>query len=98
MQPRPFRRIEPFWRDVRFLQSVGQIAFVLLALAVGAWLVSNLNTSLEARGLDLGFGFLRRTAGFALTEGAGMVRTDPYWRAYVVGLINSLSVTRVGLG
>jgi len=97
MHPPPLRRIEPFWRDVRFLQAAGQIAFILVALALAAWLISNLNTALEARGLDLGFGFLRRNAGFALTEGPGMARTDPYWRAYVVGLINSLSVIIVGL-
>ncbi len=91
------RRIEPFWRDLRFLQVAGQIAFILVALGVAAWLLSNLNQALEARGLDLSFTFLRRTAGFAITEGPGMARTDPYWRAYVVGLVNTLNVVLAGL-
>lgn len=91
------RRIEPFWRDLRFLQVAGQIAFLLVALGAAAWLLSNLNQALEARGLDLSFTFLRRTAGFAITEGPGMARTDPYWRAYVVGLVNTLNVVLAGL-
>jgi general L-amino acid transport system permease protein len=91
------RRIEPFWRDLRFLQVAGQIAFILVALGAAAWLLSNLNQALEARGLDLSFTFLRRTAGFAITEGPGMARTDPYWRAYVVGLVNTLNVVLAGL-
>lgn len=91
------RRLEPFWRDLRFLQIAGQVVFVVLAATVAAWLISNLNDALQARGLDLSFTFLRRTAGFAITEGPGMARNEPYWRAYVVGLINSLSVIGLGL-
>jgi len=91
------RRIEPFWRDLRFLQVAGQIAFILVALGIAAWLLSNLSQALEARGLDLSFTFLRRTAGFAITEGPGMARTDPYCRAYVVGLVNTLNVVLAGL-
>ena len=93
----PSRSFEPFWRDVRVLRVADQIAFTLAALAVAAWLVSNLNQALEARGLDLSFSFLRRTAGFAITQGPGMVRTDPYWKAFLVGLANSLSVILAGL-
>lgn len=95
-RPTP-RRLEPFWRDLRFLQAAGQVAFILLMAAAAGWLISNLNQALEARGLDLSFTFLRRTAGFAITEGPGMARNEPYWRAYVVGLINSLSVIGLGL-
>ena len=91
------RNLEPFWRDVRVQRAAGQIAFLLAALAVGVWLISNLNKALEARGLDLSFSFLRRTAGFAITQGPGTVRTDPNWKAYLVGLANSLSVILAGL-
>jgi len=91
------RRLEPFWRDVRVLRAAGQAAFLLAALAIAAWLISNLNQALDARGLDLSFSFLRRTAGFAITQGPGTVRTDPNWRAYLAGLANSLSVVLTGL-
>ncbi len=91
------RTLEPFWRDVRVLRAAGQIAFLLAALAVAAWMASNLNKALEARGLGLSFSFMRRTAGFAITQGPGMVRTDPNWKAYLVGLANSLSIILAGL-
>ena len=93
----PWRSIEPFWRDIRVLRVAGQIIFVLGMVAVAAWLISNLRQSLDARGLDLSFSFLNRTAGFAITQGPGMVRTDPFWMAYLVGLANSLSVILAGL-
>jgi len=92
-----WRSIEPFWRDVRVLRVAGQIVFVLALLAAAAWLVSNLQQALDARGLDLSFSFLNRTAGFAITQGPGMVRTDPFWKAFLVGLANSLSVILAGL-
>jgi general L-amino acid transport system permease protein len=88
---------EPPWRDVRVLRVAGQIAFVLALGSAVAWLGANLQNALDARGLDLSFAFLQRTAGFAITQGPGMVRTDPFWRAYVVGLVNSLSVILAGL-
>jgi general L-amino acid transport system permease protein len=91
------RSLEPFWRDVRVLRAAGQIGFLLAALALAAWLISNLNQALEARGLDLSFSFLRRTAGFAITQGPGTVRTDPNWKAYLAGLANSLSIILAGL-
>ena len=97
MGDRPWRGIEPFWRDVRVLRVAGQVVFVLALLGVVAWLASNLQQALDARGLDLSFSFLRRTAGFAITQGPGMVRTDPFWKAYLVGLANSMSVILVGL-
>ena len=97
MSTRSWRNIEPFWRDVRVLRVAGQVAFVLALVAAAAWLISNLQNALDARGLDLSFAFLRRTAGFAITQGPGMVRTDPFWKAFLVGLANSLSVILAGL-
>jgi general L-amino acid transport system permease protein len=97
MTSRSWRSIEPFWRDVRFLRVAGQIVFVLALIAIGAWLISNLQHALDARGLDLSFSFLRRTSGFAITQGPGTVRTDPFWKAYLAGLANSLSIILAGL-
>jgi general L-amino acid transport system permease protein len=85
------------WRDVRFLQVVAQAAFVVLVFLAGRWLIGNLLETLSARGLDLSFTFLRRTAGFAIGEGLPMDRTDTFLRAFTVGLANSLRVIGVGL-
>ena len=94
---RPLHAAPAFWRDIRFLQAAAQVLFLLLVLAAGGWLVGNLLETLDARGMDLGFSFLRRTAGFAISEGLPMERTDTFLRAFVVGLVNSLRVISLGL-
>ena len=94
---RPFPPAPAFWRDIRFLQATAQALFLLLVLAAGGWLVGNLLETLDARGMDLSFSFLRRTAGFAIGEGLPMDRSDTFLRAFVVGLVNSLKVISLGL-
>ena len=86
-----------FWRDTRFLQALAQAIFVILVLLAGRWLIVNLLTSLDERGLDLSFSFFQRTAGFGIGEGLPFERTDTFWRAYVVGLTNSIRVIVFGL-
>jgi general L-amino acid transport system permease protein len=86
-----------FWRDTRFLQALAQAIFVILVLIAGQWLIGNLMTSLDERGLDLNFRFFQRTAGFGIGEGLPFERTDTYWRAYVVGFVNSIRVIVFGL-
>jgi general L-amino acid transport system permease protein len=61
------------------------------------WLIVNLFNSLEERGLDLSFSFFQRTAGFGIGEGLPFERTDSFWRAYVVGFVNSVRVVIFGL-
>jgi general L-amino acid transport system permease protein len=97
MQGSATRRLTRLLRDDRALKIAGQLAFLALVAALAAWLIGNLNDALDARGLSLSFSFLRRTAGFAITEGPGMERTESFWRAYQVGVVNSLSVVSAGL-
>jgi general L-amino acid transport system permease protein len=86
-----------FWRDTRFLQALAQAIFVVLVLIAVRWLIGNLLNSLEERGLDLSFRFFQRTAGFGIGEGLPFERTDSFWRAYVVGFVNSVRVVIFGL-
>lgn len=86
-----------FWRDIRFLQALGQALFLLLLVLAGRWLIGNLLTALDSRGLSLSFEFLQRTAGFGIGEGLPFERTDSFWYAYVVGVVNSLRVILIGL-
>ena len=48
------RSAVPFWRDERVLKVLGQIAFVVLVLAMGWWALSNY----RERGLKFSFSFL----------------------------------------
>jgi len=86
------------WRDLRFLQALAQAAFLVLLFFAGRWLIANLLTNLDARGLGLSFSFLNRVAGFTVADEAlPLERTDTYRFAYVVGLVNTLMVVVLGL-
>jgi len=87
----------PLWRDIRVLRVAAQAVFVVFVVMLGAWLISNLLNALDTLGLNLGFGFMQRTSGIRVSEGPTLVRSDPYWRAYVVGVVNSVRVISIGL-
>jgi general L-amino acid transport system permease protein len=87
----------PFYRDVRIIAIMAQIAFVILIGLLFWWLFSNMIAGLRAARIPLGFGFLRQTAGFALGEGIPFQPTDPYSRALLVGIVNTLRVAVLGI-
>lgn len=87
------------WSDPRFRAIVWQVVIVGL-LAAGIWyLVSNTATNLEQRRIATGFSFLGTTAGIPIGE--HLVPYDPsvhtYGRAILVGILNTLMVTVVGV-
>jgi len=91
------RRAVPLWRDVRILRILSQVAFVVL-VAVGAGvLYSNMMHGLRSRGLGGSFGFLELEAGFDVGEGIAYDASDSYARAFLVGVVNTLRVTVVGI-
>jgi general L-amino acid transport system permease protein len=76
---------------------IGQLLALLAISLLIFWLWSNLNQNLQILGLKPGFSFLNYQAGFEIGETAIPYRpTQNYWRALLVGLLNSLRV--VGLG
>lgn len=88
----------PLWRDVRFLRVAGQVGFVLILVVLASYLYGNLTQNLTRRGLLGGFDFLRVTAGFHIPY--SVIGYDPshtYGRAFLVGLLNTLQVTVVGI-
>jgi general L-amino acid transport system permease protein len=91
-------RAVPFWRDVRFVRALSQIAFTILVAVAARVLYSNMKHGLESRGLWGGFSFLRLEAGFDIGEGITYDPSDSYARAFVVGVANTLRVTAVGIG
>ncbi len=87
----------PFWRDVRVLRVIGQ-ALSLAVIAVGIWwLFNNLQTNLRASGLRIGFGFLKNTAGFPISEGLRYSPTDVNGYAFLVGIVNTIRVAAIGI-
>ena len=88
----------PPWRDVRVLRVVAQVV-ILLAVGLGvAYLVNNLTTGMAERGFAFSFDFLDRRAGFEIGESpVPYSASDTYGQAFLVGLLNTLFVSFVGI-
>jgi general L-amino acid transport system permease protein len=90
-------------RDLtRFLGSgrglVLQAGLLVAVLGLGWWFWSNAQANMAARGLQLGFGFLDRSAGIPIGESLiEYSPADTYRRALTVGLLNTLRVAVVGI-
>ncbi len=86
-----------FWRDVRVLRVVSQVLFLIGIAAAIWWLMNNLTTNLDRSGLNIGFQFLRDTAGFPISEGIAYEPTDVNGYAYLVGVVNTIRVAVIGI-
>jgi general L-amino acid transport system permease protein len=88
----------PPWRDVRVLRIVAQaVALIVVAVLIGL-AIRNMLMAMEARGLGFGFGFLNRSAGFEISESPIPYQpSDTYGTAFIVGLLNTLFVSVVGI-
>ncbi len=88
----------PAWwndRDVRAV--ILQAVLLALVLLLGFFLFNNAQTNMAARGLQLGFGFLDRSAGIPIGEYLiSYTPADSYSRALTVGLLNTLRVAIIG--
>ena len=88
----------PPWRNERVLRVAAQAVVLLAAALFVGFLVRNLTSAMAERGLSLGFGFLDLTAGFDIAESPIPYRsTDTYGQAFLVGLLNTLSVSAAGI-
>lgn len=86
------------WRDVRVIRVAAQVLVVVLVGLLVAYLLRNLLTAMDDRGLGFGFRFLDSTAGFEISETPiPYSATDTYGRAFLVGLLNTLFVSAVGI-
>jgi general L-amino acid transport system permease protein len=86
------------WRDVRVLRVAAQVVVVLVVGVAIALMTRNLLTTMDARGLGFGFSFLGRSAGFDISETPiPYTPADTYGKAFIVGLLNTLFVSAVGI-
>lgn len=96
--PLRFQFILEFLRDVRVLQVIGQIIFVILVVAALSQLASTAGGEMRARNLTPTFTFLQNRAGFEITESPEWYSTNSsYGDAMRVGIINTLRVVSAGL-
>src|SRR5690554_4169630 len=87
-----------FWNDRRTRGILYQVAAVVGVVLLGAYLVSNTLDNLARQNIATGFGFLRREAGFGISESLiAYSPADTYLRALIVGLLNTLRVSISGI-
>jgi general L-amino acid transport system permease protein len=94
----PPKRRDWSWRSQAFRGLVYQILMVA-AVGFGLWyLAQNTLANMEARGIQSGFGFLTQPAGFDIGETVlNYDALDPYWRAFMAGILNTLRVAVIGI-
>jgi len=77
---------------------MAQIAALALLFWLGGWLVHNAVVNLQARGIASGFGFLTDPAGFGILQTLiPYQESDPYWRVFLIGLLNTLLISVLGI-
>lgn len=88
----------PFWRDIRFIAILSQLLVLAVVLLVGAFLLGNLTSAMARRGFLPDLGFLSQAADFEIAEHVIPYEpADTFGTALLVGLINTLMVSAVGI-
>ncbi len=100
----------PFWRDVRVLGVLAQVAFVVVAALSLGWVGNNMVGGLQALGgaqflcddgassFRCAFNFMSTAASFDIGEKLiDYETTDSYWRALGVGVLNTIKVSLLGV-
>ncbi|PYB81699.1 MULTISPECIES: amino acid ABC transporter permease [Pseudomonas] len=84
--------------DPRVRAWLFQILTVVFVVGLGWYLFHNTQTNLQHRGITSGFDFLERSAGFGIAQHLiPYVESDSYARVFVIGLLNTLLVTFIGI-
>jgi general L-amino acid transport system permease protein len=92
------RRLRLGWRDERGRAIVIQLVVIAVIVAAIASIIHNTAQNLASRGIASGFGFLDDIAGFDIgITIVPYVVTSSYGRAFLVGLVNTLTVSVVGV-
>ena len=86
------------WRSQAFRALVYQVVAVAVIALLVFYLANNTATNMRARGIQSGFDFLSGAAGFDIGESLFAFDSgEPYWRAYLVGMTNTLRVAVLGI-
>ena len=102
--------VVPFWRDIRVLGVLAQIAFLIVVVAGFTWVARNVAQNMSTLGgsqflcrdgtssFRCAFDFLKLESQFAISE--SMISYDPsdtYARAMLVGALNTIKVSFLGI-
>jgi general L-amino acid transport system permease protein len=84
--------------DPTIRAAIYQGLLLVLLVWLGYELVHNAAANLRAQGIATGFGFLRQTASFDISQSLiPYTESDSYGRVFLVGLLNTLLVAGLGI-
>ena len=87
-----------FWNDEKTRAILYQIVTAVFVAFLGYYLISNVQTNMEKQSIASGFGFIEKEAAFEIGESLiEYSAADTYGRALLVGVLNTLKVSLVGM-
>lgn len=87
-----------FWNDEKTRGILYQILTAALVAFIGYFLISNVQQNMERQAIASGFGFLEKEAAFEIGETPiEYSAADSYGRALIIGVLNTLKVSVVGM-
>lgn len=87
-----------FWYDPRKRSILYQLGVLAMVGLLGYYLISNTLANLERQNIATGFGFLEKEASFEIGESLiPYSAADKYARALMVGVLNTLLVSFIGV-
>jgi general L-amino acid transport system permease protein len=96
--PSPASDKVAFWYDPRKRSILYQLGVLAMVGLLGYYLVSNTIANLERQAIATGFGFLQKEASFEIGESLiSYSAADKYARALLVGVLNTLLVSFIGI-
>ena len=92
------RRIGTIAADPRLRSLLLQLALLVLIVWLGWAFFDNARQNLANQQIATGFGFLSETAGFGVSQSLiPFAESSTYGRAFIVGLLNTLLVSGLGV-
>jgi general L-amino acid transport system permease protein len=95
-RPRGGASRPPPWRNVRVLQWVFQIAVLAVVVGLVLVLVGNVRENSRSLGIPTGYDYLDNPAGFPIPD-SNFRQRQPVSDALVIGLVNTLRVSLIGI-
>ncbi len=87
-----------FWNDEKTRGIIYQVLTAMLVAFIGYYLISNVQNNMAKQSIASGFGFLEKEAAFEIGETLiEYSAADSYGRALVVGVLNTLKVSLIGM-
>jgi general L-amino acid transport system permease protein len=86
----------PIYRDVRFLKWAFQLLVFAIVAAIVYWLAGNYSRNPASSGIPTGLEFLDQPTTFSI-PGSDFSPNAPVRSAYIVGILNTIRVSVVGI-